>query len=1429
MTYSINFSTNASQAIRDIERNNRSIGDLGRLGQNIELNLNPGPLNRTLDNTLRQFDRAITSMQRRLRDLNIGGQDFLNQANMLGRVEGARQRGQMMADAPRLRGQASVFEFGSSARQSRELQALQVEASQVAPNTDTWVQVQRQIATINTELKRAQQLAQNIQLREDLGAFSPGSLSQLQTRLQLLDNIAKDITPSTPEWISYQTQISRINTQLQEARKHAREIQLTEDLNAFAPGSLSQLETRLQLLRQRAADIEPNTRAWELYQQRIGRVNRELEASRKRAQDIQLRDSLGAFAPGSLAQLETRLTILKNSAREITPNTTAWKEFNGQIQRTERSIQKLNKKPLTGGQRAGAAGGAFLYGGGLGGGAGSALGGIGGGLIGGVPGAFTGAAVGQAVDNLTGMTSAMVSQAATIQKLQLGLATASNNFEDYRDSLKQVEDISNNLLLPLEKVTQKFTQLKASTVALGYDAQTTGEIFQGTAAAVLQAGGSLDDVDGAMRAVVQVFSKGKLTAEELRGQLGERLPGAVVEFAKSAGMSAQELDAAFQAGTTSIDDFVKFLREKKGDTQGFLEEMKTSSVYAGARMEKAFESLRLSVGQSLQPTGAAIQDFVTGAIKGFNELIKTAMKYKVIQAGPDFYRQQVLNKEDGGLAGLENRLLQLSQLQDEAKRNANKPLFNIGGGFVSDPQLSKNYGKEIQAREQALVQIRKEIALTKQRKVEEAKAVADERGQKLLDAAEKREEGIADARQKYEEEISNIRKNAIKQAEALERGYNDKRLQAEQEIARTRRQIATSQAEQALIRRELNAGVTGEDPALIEQERQIGQIVNQFTEERISVEEQAQKEQISLARELEDFKRQNADAINQANERYAKAIGEIQKNYAKAVAKLIEDGSGSGAKRLAAAGKLIAAQIAQASAQNALMASTGGQLIGATAVGYEFEGKDYSKVKILELAANVGGGVLTAVKNFVSATEQITAATKDLNTALTVSTKTPVVPSVGTVNTSDIYGGVNQASKKLGSALGLSAKEKQALGVETFMEGVLRSMEEQTQEGRKRIQDLDTENNLINEQIALITQGTLPALAQAEAIQERTSRNESTRLIEATNSLKEKIGKDKNLSEEARKNILDRIGKLLDKQLENLGEQDKRYDDLTQSGRDYLSILEAVSIRSQTATIGQGLRAGFINEAAAAYEGEINKGVSPEVAANLAKATEQMTLAKISADGLQGAANAVGDAFGQAFKGVVSGSMTAQQALAQMFQSIADSFMDMVAQMIASWAKIAVAKGISSLLQMIIPGFGAAGGGGGLSNLDAPASIDNPLGNLGNVGGAYANGGIAQGGFRAFASGGVVTGPTLGLVGEGRYNEAVIPLPDGKSVPVDLGGMGGGGQITSNIVVNVNSDGQSQSQQSGTGNAELGRKIEGAVKQVIVGELRPGGLLAGRR
>jgi tape measure domain-containing protein len=243
-------------------------------------------------------------------------------------------------------------------------------------------------------------------------------------------------------------------------------------------------------------------------------------------------------------------------------------------------------------------------------------------------------------------------------------------------------------------------------------------------------------------------------------------------------------------------------------------------------------------------------------------------------------------------------------------------------------------------------------------------------------------------------------------------------------------------------------------------------------------------------------------------------------------------------------------------------------------------------------------------------------------------------------------------------------------------------------------------------------------------------------------------------------------------------------------------------------------QAGSLQEALRGIENELNKLIS----------TQEM---------VKTSASAIGDAFGNAFKGIITGSMTAREALAGFFQSVADSFADMAAKMIAEWTKMQIIGLVQSLLAPVVGGFAGAFGSSGPSfnagAFSGPA-LSGGLSGAANYSSAFSGG---MGGFNSssfitgFANGGVVTGPTLGLVGEGKYNEAVIPLPDGKSVPVQLSGGDGGNQINSNITVNV-SNGQAQSNATGSNSSELGRKIEGAVKQVIVGELRPGGLLASR-
>ena len=141
-------------------------------------------------------------------------------------------------------------------------------------------------------------------------------------------------------------------------------------------------------------------------------------------------------------------------------------------------------------------------------------------------------------------------------------------------------------------------------------------------------------------------------------------------------------------------------------------------------------------------------------------------------------------------------------------------------------------------------------------------------------------------------------------------------------------------------------------------------------------------------------------------------------------------------------------------------------------------------------------------------------------------------------------------------------------------------------------------------------------------------------------------------------------------------------------------------------------------------------------------------LAKLldSTNQLVGAATAIGDAFSSSFKGIISGSMSAQQALANFFQRTADHFLDMAAQIFAAQIKIGFIKMFTS----------AMAGGIGTAQTGIPSGANLPAGSFG-TGTAGGVGKTANDLTRHFASGGYVTRPTVGLVGEAGEDEYIIP------------------------------------------------------------------------
>ena len=324
-----------------------------------------------------------------------------------------------------------------------------------------------------------------------------------------------------------------------------------------------------------------------------------------------------AFQPSSLAAYETKLKVLKAEARLISPDGTRWRELNKQILQAERGIENINKRQRlgpTGGQRLGAAGGAFLYGGGLGGGLGSALGGVAGGLAGGVPGAFAGAALGQLADNIGQALGATASYTAEIDKQRIALKNVTKDVGEYQGALAFIDQTSRSLAIPQDVLNKQFTHLSASVIGAGGNIDLAKEAFIGIAAGIRGTGGSLSDMEGALRATAQVFSKGKVSAEELRQQIGERLPGAFTFFAKSMGKTPQELDKMLEQGQVTLNDFMSFVRTLSSEYGASASEIAASSQAAGDRLATSMSRMREAVGRELQPLGAQFQEILANAV-----------------------------------------------------------------------------------------------------------------------------------------------------------------------------------------------------------------------------------------------------------------------------------------------------------------------------------------------------------------------------------------------------------------------------------------------------------------------------------------------------------------------------------------------------------------------------------------------------------------------------------------------------------------------------------------------------------------------------------------------------------------------------------------------------------------------------------------------
>jgi len=469
-------------------------------------------------------------------------------------------------------------------------------------------------------------------------------VSELKENLQNLDFTSNQYRDTQREILSIEKQLADATNQRTEAIKGVTEQQRrAERLAERSRGRKQRL-----LANQAAADAEynaalgahiaapamPARQLSSLYQS-ISQISaagmaREVEmmgnSYRKVAADINLAARAGGNSISSLQGQRVAFDSLRNvldptsrEFRQVSRQIEALDKRLGKLTRTSKRFSKVNLL-----QGAGAIASSAIFGGPLG-----ALGSLAGFALGGRDGAVLGGGLGASANILVDFGRQIAEINTQLNLSKQTLALASNGQEEYNKLLQVARNISRDYAVSLKETIGGFSQVAVAARANNLTLKETETIFRGLVSAGIAFGKSQQDIDAIVRATVQVLSKGKLSAEELQGQIGERLPGAVAKFAEATGRSLPQLAKDLKAGTVQISDFVDFSSKQLLDYDKVAQLIGDGPEKAGARLKLALEESAENYGGFFQRVGAKFQDFGTKLLNFFNDNQKVVQDFVI--------------------------------------------------------------------------------------------------------------------------------------------------------------------------------------------------------------------------------------------------------------------------------------------------------------------------------------------------------------------------------------------------------------------------------------------------------------------------------------------------------------------------------------------------------------------------------------------------------------------------------------------------------------------------------------------------------------------------------------------------------------------------------------------------------------------------------
>ena len=167
--------------------------------------------------------------------------------------------------------------------------------------------------------------------------------------------------------------------------------------------------------------------------------------------------------------------------------------------------------------------------------------------------------IGGAIAIFAQLTKSAFNLAIKFDSLSFSLKTITNDMFEVSMSQRFLRDITQSYGVELAATSERWIRFLAAAKQSGVTLKDTEQIFRSVTKASAVLGLTTDDLSSVYLALEQMMSKGKVTTEELRRQLGEKLPGAIGIMAAAVGVGVEQLDSMLKKGEIlSADALPKF-------------------------------------------------------------------------------------------------------------------------------------------------------------------------------------------------------------------------------------------------------------------------------------------------------------------------------------------------------------------------------------------------------------------------------------------------------------------------------------------------------------------------------------------------------------------------------------------------------------------------------------------------------------------------------------------------------------------------------------------------------------------------------------------------------------------------------------------------------------------------------------------------------